>query len=168
MEAPLDSQAAFDAFYRDHYRRVLNYVARRLSDPELASEICAETFVVAWRKFDPADPFPLVWLYSTARNLVGNAYRSRGKQQQLMDVLRNRAVLDESTDDFRMLSDALDELGEKDREALRLTYWEELTAAEVGVVLGCSEQAAWARISRAKASVRKVMERLVAGEGGAR
>lgn len=43
----------FDAFYRQYRLRVLRYVERRLSDPEAASEVCAECFVIAWRKFDP-------------------------------------------------------------------------------------------------------------------
>lgn len=45
-------------------------------------------------------------------------------------------------------------LPELDREALLLTYWERLSAAEVAVVMGCSEQAAWKRISRARTAMR--------------
>jgi RNA polymerase sigma-70 factor (ECF subfamily) len=40
------------------------------------------------------------------------------------------------------------------REILRLAYWDGLTAAQISVVLGCSEQAVWKRISRAKAALR--------------
>lgn len=35
-----------------------------------------------------------------------------------------------------------------------LTYWEGLTAAEIGEVLGTSEQAVWAVLSRARAKLR--------------
>lgn len=158
----------FDAFYRQYSLRVLRYVERRLSDPEAASEVCAECFSIAWQKFDPAHPFPLAWLYRTARNLIGNAYRKRQKGQQLLSLLRAQAALDEAPAEFAVLADAMSELGGKDREALRLTFWEQLSAAEVAIVLECSEQAAWKRISRAKAALRTAMQRMATDEGGAR
>ena len=41
-----------------------------------ADEIAAETFLVAWRKFDalPSDPLP--WLYGVARNVVARQYEA--------------------------------------------------------------------------------------------
>ena len=158
----------FDAFYRQHSLRVLRYVERRLSDPEAAGEVCAECFSIAWQKFDPAHPFPLAWLYRTARNLIGNAYRKRQHEQQLLALLRAQAALDETPPEFAILAEAMSELSGKDREALRLTFWEQLSAAEVAIVLECSEQAAWKRISRAKATLRASMQRLATDEGGVR
>ncbi len=156
----------FDAFYRQYRLRVLRYVERRLSDPEAASEVCAECFVIAWRKFDPDCPFTVAWLYRTARNLIGNAYRKRQREQQLLSLLRAQAERDESPADFAILADAMSGLNGKDREALRLTFWEQVSAAEVAIVLECSEQAAWKRISRAKAALRASMQRLATEEGG--
>jgi RNA polymerase sigma-70 factor (ECF subfamily) len=158
----------FDAFYRKFSLRVLRYVERRLSDPEAASEVCAECFTIAWQKFDPTQPFPLAWLYQTARNLIGNAYRKRQHEQQLLSLLRAQASLVDAPADFAILADAMSQLGSKDREALRLTFWEQLSAAEVAIVLQCSEQAAWKRISRAKAALRTAMHRLATDEGGVR
>lgn len=84
-----------------------------------------------------------------------------------MELLQDRALLHGPDPEIEALDRALFDLAEKDRESLRLTYWELLTAAEVGAVLGCSEQAAWKRISRAKAAVRQKLESSVDVSGGA-
>lgn len=148
------ARSAFDAYYRANYERVLRYVTRRISDVETAKEVCAECFVTAWRKFDPDDPFPITWLYQTARNHVGNAYQKRDRQRLLLDSLKRNAAAAAADPELDALAEAMGALGELDREALRLTYWENLSAAEVAAVLSCSEQAAWKRISRARLAVR--------------
>lgn len=152
-------QSVFDVFYRTNYERVLRYVSRRIADPETAREVTAECFVTAWRKFDPAEPFPITWLYQTARNHLGNAYQKRERERLLLEALRDRARLDAVDEEMLRLSEAMQLLSGTDREALRLTYWEQLTAAEVAAVLGCSEQAAWKRISRARAAVKVALSR---------
>ncbi len=48
---------------------------------------------------------------------------------------------------------ALRQLPEKDRECLQLTYWENLTAVEVGTVLRTTEKSIWKRLDRAKAAL---------------
>lgn len=52
-----------------------------------------------------------------------------------------------------MARQALLRLRPRDREVLRLALWEELTHAEIGAVLGCTEDAASKRFSRAKRRV---------------
>lgn len=162
----MTAHSDFEEYYRTHYLTVLRYIERRLSDTDLAADVCAECFVIAWRKFDPADPFPVVWLYQTARNLIGNTYRSRRKEQQLLALLRSEAKVNSTPTETAMVAEVLSGLNEKDREALRLTYWEQLSAADVASVLGCSEQAAWKRISRAKAALRKALVESSESTGG--
>jgi RNA polymerase sigma-70 factor (ECF subfamily) len=85
------AQSVFDAFYRAHYERVLRYVIRRISDVETAKEVAADCFVTAWRKFDPGDPFPITWLYRTARNHLGNAYRNRDRELLRLEAAKEHA-----------------------------------------------------------------------------
>lgn len=159
------STSEFEVFYRTHYVALMRYVERRIADPETAREVCAECFVVAWRKFDPAQPPGRVWLYRVAHHLLGNAYRGRDRQLALLDRLRE-APGPSDTDAVELVAEAMAELEEDEREVLRLTYWEGLSAAEIGVVLGISEQAVWKRASRARAAVRDMVARTIAtGEG---
>jgi RNA polymerase sigma factor (sigma-70 family) len=154
----------FDAFFRDNYHAVLRFAERRI-DTEAAQDITAECFAIAWKKFDPDSPFGRAWLYQTAHHLVGNAYRKRGKHRDLLDRLHRERPADPSTDEQDRVISALARLSMQDREALQLTYWEDLSAAEVGIVLGCSEQAAWKRISRAKVRLRSILERVSESSG---
>lgn len=155
---------AFDAYYRANYERVLKYAIRRLADLETAREVTAECFVVAWRKYDESEPFSVAWLYLTTRNLIGNAYQRRDRDRRLMEALETRAALMQNERDLSDVRQAIMTLPELDREALLLTYWERLSAAEVAVVMGCSEQAAWKRISRARTAVRTELIRANAEE----
>lgn len=59
------------------------------------------------------------------------------------------------------MREALLELRDKDRDILYLTYWEELSAAHLSAVLGCSEATAWKRLSRA----RKALQHILQGKG---
>lgn len=153
----------FTEFYRAHYGRVLRFIERRIDD-RYAEDICARCFEIAFKKFDPAHPFGLPWLYQTARHLLGNTYRKRDRERLLIEHVGQQQwpPEDRITDEDLWL--ALARLPPKDREAIQLTYWEGLTAAEVGVVLLCSEQAAWKRISRAKQKLRALIEAESKGE----
>jgi RNA polymerase sigma-70 factor (ECF subfamily) len=51
----------------------------------------------------------------------------------------------------------------KDRQALILADAQGLTAAEVGLVLGCSPLAARIRLHRARRAMRRAVERLLRG-----
>ena len=56
--------------------------------------------------------------------------------------------------------DALQRLEHNDREILRLAAWEDLTAGEIAVVLGCTPNAASLRLSRARRKLRAEFGRL--------
>lgn len=148
---------SFEALFRAHYNKVLRFIERRI-DQDDAPDLCARCFEIAHSKFDPTDPFGLPWLYQTARNLLGNAYRKRDRERELVARLGSLQPGDSAPAERELeIRVALAKLPPKDREAVQLTYWEGLTAAEVGAVLGCSEQAAWKRLSRAKAQLRTLM-----------
>jgi RNA polymerase sigma-70 factor (ECF subfamily) len=157
MEGSLNRSSAFDSFYREHYMLVLRFAERRV-DHELARDVCAECFIIVLRKFDEDEPPALPWLYQTARNVIGSAYRKKARDLKLLNRLHNELLLNLGNSERPDLIAALETLKPNDREAIQLTYWEGLTAAEVGAVLRCSEQAAWKRISRAKKTLKTFIE----------
>jgi len=152
MEVRL-ARSEFDDFYRSHYNQILRFAERRV-DQESARDVCAEAFAVAWRKFDPSNPPGLPWMYQTARNLIGTVYRKEARDLKLVSRITAEALTSSGTTQAAEVLELLHALPAKDREALQLTYWDGLSAAEVATVLGCSEQAAWKRISRAKRKLR--------------
>ena len=57
------------------------YLWRR--DPELADDVTAETFLVAWRRLDDIPAEPLPWLIGVARKIRLNQRRGDRRRDQL-------------------------------------------------------------------------------------
>lgn len=150
-------RASFEALFAEHHTAVLRYIERRVDDREHARELTMDCFEIAWRRFDPAQPYRRPWLLQTARNLVGDAYRKRDRERE---GLRDLASAARPTDDLAHveLRHALSLLRPADREVLELHYWDGLTAEEIAEVVGCRTAAAWKRLSRARAGLRSMLQ----------
>ncbi len=153
-------EARFAALYQDRHAAIHAYAARRVG-PHAADEIAAETFLVAWRRWDAIPAEPLPWLYGVARNVVLRHWEQSARQQRAREALdRERppvAQLAEEADD-PPLWEAWAQLRPADREVLALVAWEELPVADAARVLGCSAAVFSVRLHRA----RRRLERLLA------
>ena len=78
--------AEFAALYRTRYAAIHAYGARR-GGPHAADEIAAETFLVAWRRWDAVRAEPLPWLFGVARNVVLRHWEQSARQQRAMAAL---------------------------------------------------------------------------------
>jgi RNA polymerase sigma-70 factor (ECF subfamily) len=143
----------FSALYEGTRPRIIAYALRRTSSREDAADIVAETFEIAWRRLDeiPAGQADLLWLYVTARYVLANHGRRLRRRDEitvrLADELRGVSLHEEPPDEDSMsMKSCLNALSSDDREVLMLAGWEELSAAEMGRVLGCSPTARRARI----------------------
>ncbi|WP_427174258.1 RNA polymerase sigma factor [Arthrobacter sp. 92] len=153
-----ERELAFIAVHKDSYPRVYRFVRRRVESAELAEELAADVYRVVWQKWDDAQRTDTVWLLTVARNLIGNAYRSRDRQRALQDKLRSAAaVLSGDGPEYVAVQDAMAALRETDQDILQLAYWDELSIADIAGVLQCSESAAKVRLHRARAAFRKHM-----------
>lgn len=153
-----ERELAFIAIHKDGHPAVFRFVRRRVESPEVAEEIAADVFRVAWQKWGDEPRTDIAWLLTVARNLIGNAYRSRERQQALQEKLRAAAVrsFGDGSDNLAV-HDAMAGLREKDRDILQLAYWDGLGMAEIAGVLQCSESTAKVRLHRARAAFRKQM-----------
>lgn len=139
--------------------------ARRRTDHATADDVVAETFLVAWRRLDdlPADR-PLPWLYGVARKILANQRRARERRARLatriwsIDRGIDRRIGDDDAAHHSLLV-ALGNLPPGDQEVLRLAAWEQLTTAEIAMVLDCSPNAAALRLSRARRRLRSALDR---------
>lgn len=153
-----ERELAFIAIHKDSYPRVYRFVRRRVESADIAEELAADVFRVVWQKWGDEPRSDLAWLLTVARNLVGNAYRSRDRQQALREKLRAAAVVRGGEDSGNVaVQDAMAQLRDKDRDILQLAYWDELSTAEIAGVLQCSESAAKVRLHRARAAFRRHM-----------
>jgi DNA-directed RNA polymerase specialized sigma24 family protein len=89
-----ERERAFIAIHRDSYPRIYKYVRRRVESAEFAEELAADVFRVVWQKWGDQPPrTDIAFLLTVARNLIGNAYRSRERLQALQAKLRASAEL---------------------------------------------------------------------------
>jgi RNA polymerase sigma-70 factor, ECF subfamily len=143
----------FAACYQRFYGDVVRYARRRVG-PEMAGDVAAEVFVVAWRRVDDlmsADN-QLAWLYGVARLTVANTMRSDRRRSALQKRAAGEARLEEALDpsDRAETLAALRRLAPKDQEVLQLVAWEGLKGEDLAVALGISEVAARSRLHRAR------------------
>jgi len=147
---------AFIAIHKDSYPSVFKFVCRRVESAEVAEEIAADVYRIVWQKWSDDSLPDLPYLLTVARNLVGNAYRSRDRRLALQEKLHTTAVqrFGENSENVAV-QDAMERLREKDREILQMAYWDGLGTADIAKVLQCSESAAKVRLHRARVAFRK-------------
>jgi RNA polymerase sigma-70 factor (ECF subfamily) len=145
----MNAEEEFERMYRACYPAVLAY-ARRRTTPDAAEDAAAQTFLVAWRKFRNVPAEPLPWLYGVARRVLADQLRSTRRRRSLLDRLRGLPAPAMPPVERHGFGDVLGRLGEADREALMLTYWEGLDGRAAATALGCSEAAFRVRLHRAR------------------
>ena len=162
-DSPPEAEARFREVFV-HLPVVIAYARRRGSrDPEAVG---AEVLAIAWRKlaevpWDDARP----WLFATARNLLLAEWRKASAADggdEIPEMAREAEpevqVLDPE------LERCLRELSVRDREALLLVAWEDLTPVLAARSLGVSQAAFRVRLHRSRKRLRRLLE---AGEGRA-
>lgn len=139
---------------------IFRYCFFRVSDRETAKDLMQETFAKVWIYIAAGNQIENVkaFLYKTARNLVVDEYRKRGKDTISLDNLEEKGF-EESTDehertqeiiDAKLLFREIDSLGKEDKEIIMMRYMDELTPKEIAELLGITESAASVRLHRAK------------------
>jgi RNA polymerase sigma factor (sigma-70 family) len=151
-----DDAQRFTALYREHQRRVRDFAQRRVG-ADLAQEVVAETFLVAWRRLDDIPGAAIPWLYRVALYEIANLRRRQARAVRLHDALRESgsgAAMDDAADDVtelaRSVALAFADLKPREQEILRLAAWEQLSSSEGAAVLRCSVPAYRMRLHRAR------------------
>jgi RNA polymerase sigma-70 factor (sigma-E family) len=160
-----DADRAVTAIYSEHYRSLVRLAAFLVRDNATAEEVVQDSFVAmhgAWRRLRDTDK-----ALSYLRQSVVNRSRS---------VLRHRMVVDKNTPkpppdmpsaehgaiiqlERSAVVSALRALPERQREALVLRYYGDLSEAQIASVMGISRGAVKSHTARAMAALRIVLGR---------
>jgi len=156
------ARARFEALWRAHYADVFAFALRRLGDEAAAGDLAAETFTVAWRRFDFAPDHSRAWLLAIARRLLANHRRGEARRQALLARVRSQRSTERpghEPEADEALAAAFNALSFGDREVLSIVTWQELTPGEAAEVLEISAARFSVRLHRAKARLRKRLAR---------
>ena len=152
------------ALYTSHYRELVRLAAFLTSDRDNAEEVVQDAFVKvlgSWRglrEIDKAEAY--------LRTAVVNASRSRLRRRQVAAKHPAEPVRDVASAESVVLdgvqrdvvSAALRRLPRRQREAVVLRYYGDLTEAQAAAAMGCSVGSVKSYTSRAMAALRPLLE----------
>ena len=157
-----ESEVAFAALVARHVNLVYAAALRFTGNPHHAEEITQAVFIVLARKAGSLRPGTVLsgWLYQTARltaaNFVkGEIRRQRREQEAYMQSTLNEPDAAAWEQIAPLLDEAMGRLGETDRNAIVLRFFENKSAQEVAAKLKLNEAAAHKRVNRAVEKLRK-------------
>ena len=128
-----------------------------MRDPHLAGEITQAVFVILAQKAGRISEKTILtgWFFRTTRFAALAQMRAEAKRRQReLEVQMQSEFQSPAADEIwnqmsPLLDEALATLGEKDRQAVLLRFFENKSLAEVGNALGAGEDTARKRVSRA-------------------
>ena len=166
IAASLVEPARFAELFDRHYPAVHRYLRRRVG-PELADDLAAETFTLAFRqrhRYQPERPDIAAWLYGIAGNLLRQ--HARAEQRRLRayarvvpdpagpDVGDGVAERVDATATARRAALAVADLPAEQREVLLLLAWTDLDCARIARALGVPPGTVRSRLHRARQRLR--------------
>ena len=164
VPAEWDAEQAVTVMYSAHYRSLVRLAALLVRDVATAEEIVKDSFVAmhgAWRRLQDNEK-ALSYLRQSVVNRSRSVLRHRvvvnrnapkpapdmpGAEQGALSLLERTAVVT-----------ALLSLPPRQREALVLRYYGDLSEAQIASAMGISRGAVKAHTARAEASLRAVLE----------
>jgi RNA polymerase sigma-70 factor (ECF subfamily) len=141
------SRADFDAYYREHYRRVFGLCQRLLGAVADAEDATQEVFMRGYRAFGryrSEEPFEH-WISAIASNYCIDVLRRRGRLAERFDDAAQAEATDPdphgvapliSEFEARAVAAAVEALPEQYRVPIVLAYYADASYAEIARILG--------------------------------
>jgi uncharacterized protein (TIGR03435 family) len=162
-----NSEAAFAELVSRRVGFVYAAALRQVRDPHLAEEITQAVFIILAQKAGKISGQTILagWLFKTTRYAAIAQTREiiKRRQRELevqMQSVIQQTALDETWEQMSpLLDEALASLGETDRQAVLLRFFENKSLAEVGRHLGTGEDTARKRVTRALEKLHRFFNR---------
>jgi RNA polymerase sigma factor (sigma-70 family) len=150
------SPAAIEAIYRERFRAFLFSVTALLGDGEAALDVVQDGFALALRRRASfrGEGSLEAWLWRIVLNVARDRRRSRRRQEPFTQR-ESFGDPSEASDDLRA---SLLALPERQRLAVFLRYYADLSYREIGETLGVSAGTIAASLNAAHAALRRDLE----------
>ena len=168
--------AELGAFYTEHRSELIAHASRILKDKAKAEEVIQDALIkvmLAAPELESTD-HALGYMHRTIENLCIDIFRIEGRRPNLVVLDRASAELESTwvdnkdhvdviaaADDAAIVRQALAMLSPAERAALVMWEMEGRSTSEIAAELGIKESAVRHTVSRARASLRKVMSELI-------
>ncbi|MBI5090335.1 MAG: RNA polymerase sigma factor [Actinobacteria bacterium] len=165
IAASFDDPPVFGELFERHFTTIHGYLSRRLGRAR-ADDLAGEVFRIGFverSKYDPSRGGLRSWLYGIANNVLRQHLRDRERAERAWARLGLSSVVVDDVSpveriDAQLLAARLDaalaRLLPTDREALTLHVVEQLTYAEVALVMNTPIGTVRSRIARARNQLR--------------
>jgi RNA polymerase sigma factor (sigma-70 family) len=173
------SVAQFSSFYTKNRSELITHANRIMKDKAKAEEITQEAivkFMLAAPELE-SDQHALSYLHRTIENLCIDIFRAENRRPNLValddasaevesvwQVTGDHSLVISQAEDAAIIRQALSLLSPAERAALVMWEVEGRSTAEIAKELGIKESAVRHTVSRARASLRKVLSELVIDE----
>jgi RNA polymerase sigma-70 factor, ECF subfamily len=172
MTVTTDERAAFTELFRDHHGPIHALLLGRTSDPDTARDLLQETFLRAWRSFDELVDLPpqrqRAWLFTVARNLVVDGYRSASTGRATLAAVagdprthdHGRDAADETVarDELARVDHAIARLPDDERTIITMSVVAGLTSVEIGEALDLPAGTVRSKLHQARSRLHTVLE----------
>jgi RNA polymerase sigma factor (sigma-70 family) len=160
------SEEAFAALVARHLNLVYSVALRHVTDPQEAEDIAQVVFLILAKKAKGLSPNVVLagWLYRTARLTAANCVRTairrqRREQEALLQSFPGAPTPDPWPQIALHLDEAMGYLGDRERDAVVLRFFEGRSFQEVGEALGAAEGTAQKCVERALKKLRSFFNR---------
>lgn len=152
-------RAAFSALFARHYNKVFRFVVRMTGSREIAEELANEVFLEIWQSAQrfKGQSSAATYCLAIARNKALSHMRRKkeapmdeGVAEQLVDDDDTPEISTQKRDKATVLRDAINSLSEEFRTVIDLSYYHELSIAEIGDVLSIPKDTVKTRLFRAR------------------
>lgn len=174
--------AAFEELVVRYQDRLVGFFFHLVHDRTTAEDLAQEAFLRVFRsreRYEPTARFS-TWLFRIAHNLASNQKRGAARRREISlassssehdlpvqgeNLAEKSALMPtrqlDSSELREVVRIAIDELSERQRTAVVLHKFEEMSYEEIGDVMGLGPVAVKSLISRARGKLKEALERFV-------
>lgn len=176
-----DDAAAFEELMLRYQRRVITVLEHLVGRRDLAEDLAQDVFLRVYRArktYKPGSRFS-TWLFTIANNVASNARRSLARRREVQitssegstsmpNNALERMVLESSglmptrqldhTEMSEVVRLALESLNERQRMAVLLSKFEDMSYQDISETMGMSVQAIKSLLSRARANLKQALD----------
>ena len=164
-----EGEAEFARLFEEYSAPIYNYVLRMVGDPDRAADITQDTFIKAYRKLHTVTEATSTrsWLYRIATNTAIDDMRRRRMVTPMGDDAASYANRPDQRPgpEAQVLATTLDErvqralmsLRPNHRQCLLLSDLEDMSAQQIGAVMGLSYAAVRTLLCRARGEMRRAL-----------